>query len=78
MKRYGCFACHTLDGYGGSVGPQLNGVRYRKTHDALFRWIKSPWSVKPGTRMPQLNLTDEEVAKIVGYLETKDSIRIKK
>ncbi len=76
MERNGCFACHAVDGFGGQIGPALNGVKERKNREELFRWIKSPWSVKPGTKMPQFQLSDEAVLKILSYLETKDSIRV--
>lgn len=78
MERNGCLACHSIDGFGGSIGPALNGVKQRKSNDEMFRWIKSPFSIKPGTRMPQYFLSDEEIYKIVSYLETKDSLMVKK
>lgn len=77
MERNGCFACHAVDGFGGQVGPALNGVKNRKNREELFRWIKSPWSVKPGTSMPQYNLSDETILKIISYLETKDSLKVR-
>lgn len=76
MERNGCFSCHSVDGFGGRVGPELNGVGMRKSEEELFKWIKSPWSVKPGTRMPQFNLSDESILKIISYLETKDSLKV--
>ncbi len=75
MERNGCFACHALDGFGGSIGPVLNGVNKLKNREEMFRWIDSPWSVKPGTKMPQYNLSDDAILKIIGYLETKDSTK---
>jgi cytochrome c2 len=78
MERNGCFACHAVDGFGGQIGPALNGATKRKSREELYHWIKSPWSVKPGTRMPQYNLTDEAILKIIGYLETKDSVKVQR
>jgi len=77
MERNGCFSCHSVDGFGGQIGPGLNGVKQRKTREELFKWIQSPWSIKPGTKMPQYNLSEETILNIVGYLETKDSIKVK-
>lgn len=77
MERNGCFSCHSVDGFGGRVGPELNGVGKRKTDEELFRWIKSPWSIKPGTKMPQYSLSDDAVLKIVSYLGTKDSLNVR-
>jgi cytochrome c1 len=36
----------------------------------MQRWILDPPSVKPGTAMPKLGLTDDEAGTIVAYLET--------
>ena len=76
MERNGCLSCHTVDGFGGQIGPRLNGSAQRKTKEDLFLWIKSPIDVKPGTRMPQYNLPDESILKIIGYLETKDTLQV--
>jgi len=71
MERNGCFSCHRIDGFGGDIGPALNGVRTNKSREELSKWIKSPMSIKPNTRMPQFYLSDEDILKIVSYLETK-------
>src|SRR5579863_6869735 len=70
MKHYGCFLCHRIDDFGGNVGPKLNGVKSRKTREQLFAWIKSPSSIKPGTIMPEFHLSNDEILKIISYLET--------
>lgn len=72
MRQMGCFACHRLDDFGGSIGPRLNGVKYRKTRAQMFAWIKSPMSIKPNTIMPQFDLTDQQILQIISYLETKE------
>ncbi|MEO6941356.1 MAG: cytochrome c [Candidatus Kapaibacterium sp.] len=71
MQGHGCFLCHRMDNFGGAIGPKLNGVKERKTREQLFAWIKSPRSIKPNTIMPEFHLPDEEILKIISYLETK-------
>jgi len=66
-----CTACHALDGSGGAVGPALDGVGARLDGDYLTRWLKDPASVKPGTKMPKLPLTDAQVAELVTFLGSK-------
>jgi cytochrome c oxidase subunit 2 len=39
------------------------------THENLTRWLKDPQAIKPGSLMPDLNLTDAEVTALVAYLE---------
>jgi nitric oxide reductase subunit C len=66
-----CVACHVLDGQGGSVGPSLDGVALRRDDDYLRRWLHDPGSVKPGARMPNLGLADEQINELVAFLGTK-------
>ncbi len=77
MDNNKCFSCHSINGVGGTVAPSLNGVKYRKSPEMIFRWIKSPYSIKPGTAMPQYPFSDEQIGKIVSYLETVDSVHTK-
>ena len=64
------FACHAVGGRGGTVGPALDGVGSRFDQDYLSRWLNDPQSVRPGTAMPELPLTDEQVAALTTYLAT--------
>jgi cytochrome c2 len=77
-----CVGCHTIPGIpgaNGTVGPNLAGVASRTKiaggavnnsgPDDLKKWIANPPALKPGTLMPNLGLTDDELTKIVAYLE---------
>ncbi len=74
MDNNKCFSCHSINGVGGTVAPSLNGVKYRKSPEMIFRWIKSPDSIKPGTAMPQYPFANDQIRKIISYLETVDSV----
>jgi len=63
-----CIACHSLAGSGGNVGPALDGVANRFDEDYLAKWIADPQTVKPGTAMPKLPLTDSERQELVTFL----------
>jgi len=77
-----CVGCHMIPGIpgaNGTVGPNLAGVASRAKiaggavsnngPDDLKKWISNPPAEKPGTLMPNLGLTDDELNKIVAYLE---------
>jgi cytochrome c len=78
----GCGGCHTLAGIvgaTGTTGPSLTNVVLRPTlagesivnsPENLVQWLLDPPSLKPGTGMPRLGLTDAEARDIVGFLET--------
>ncbi len=63
-----CMACHKLGGTGGVVGPALDGVGKKYDAEYLDRWLKDPPSVKAGTTMPKLPLTDNERQELVRFL----------
>jgi cytochrome c oxidase subunit 2 len=79
--EYRCGACHTVRGTaaGGTTGPDLTHVMSRRTIAAgtlpnspatLAAWIANPQSQKPGTRMPNLQLSGEEIGAIDAWLVT--------
>jgi nitric oxide reductase subunit C len=63
-----CTGCHSLAGKGGVVGPALDGVAKRYTPDELRAWLKNPEQVKPGTKMPNLSLSDTTISELVTFL----------
>ena len=80
----GCIACHTaqgIQGATGTIGPNLNGIgdpakRPKLTDGAdntpehIREWIKDPQKLKPGTMMPNLQLTDKEADDLTALLLT--------
>jgi mono/diheme cytochrome c family protein len=74
--RIHCSRCHTVNGEGGRVGPELNApdrAAGRREPGWLRLWISDPNRVAPGTRMEPLNpaLPDRDavIASIIAYLQ---------
>jgi cytochrome c oxidase subunit 2 len=76
-----CADCHTLRGTpaDGDVGPDLTHLASRRTLAAstientpaeLRRWIADPQRIKPGSRMPAVPLTDNQLDDLTAYLES--------
>lgn len=76
-----CGACHTVRGTsaGGRVGPDLTHLMSRQTIAAgelknnianLSGWIANPQGIKPGARMPAVDLSGPELDAIRTYLTT--------
>jgi len=77
-----CAGCHLIRGTtaGGRIGPELThlmskqsiagGVLSPVNEETLTRWISNPPAVKPGTLMPNLNLSEQQVDDIVLFLQT--------
>ncbi len=36
----------------------------------LRAWLKNPPGIKPGSRMPNLELTDDEITKLIAMLDS--------
>ncbi|MCC6179298.1 MAG: c-type cytochrome [Chloroflexi bacterium] len=80
----GCIACHVaagVPGATGTVGPNLNGIGdpskrptladgKPNTPENIKAWIKDPQSLKPGTLMPNLGLSDKEADDLTAFLLT--------
>ena len=47
-----------------------NGTVPNNSIDDLAKWIQNPQALKPGTAMPKLGLTDEELNNMVSFLAT--------
>mgnify|MGYP001296455702 CR=1 FL=1 len=77
----GCGGCHVVSGVAGAVGetgPNLTGLGGRSqiadslemNGDNLREWLLDPPSVKPGTLMPNLGLSEDEVTVLSNWLLT--------
>ncbi len=76
-----CSSCHTVQGTSanGVFGPDLthlmsrstlgSGV-VRNTPENLRRWVEDPASLKPGSLMPAMQLSREDLDRVTAYLLT--------
>lgn len=63
-----CVACHSVGGQGGSLGPALDGEGSRRDAAWINTWLKDPAAVKPGTKMPNLSLSDDTRGQLTTWL----------
>ena len=70
--KYACQSCHIADGKTdkGYVGPTLAGVGDRLTPVWIYKWLKNPNMLSPGTPMPNPNLPDGEARDLTAFLVT--------
>lgn len=76
--NHSCLACHVVEGVTfGVLGPNLSHVGGRTTiaggalpmdADGLAAWLRDPFDVKPGSLMPDIDLTEDEITALVAYL----------
>jgi cytochrome c oxidase subunit 2 len=76
-----CASCHTMRGTSakGQIGPDLTHLQTRSTLAALTipnrkgylaGWVLDPQHVKPGNKMPGLNLSGPDFQALLTYLES--------
>lgn len=65
-----CAYCHKIGGKGGNVGPELDRVTGAESSQWLERHFRDPSSVTPGSKMPQLNLLDDEIKALTAYMKS--------
>jgi len=68
-----CKMCHSIAGAGGAMakmGGPLDGVV--ASHDAAWvrGYIADPKSKKADSKMPKVNLSDDDLNAVVSYLQT--------
>ena len=81
FTRAGCGGCHSITGRAtdNRFGPDLTHFGSRRTiaagtlpntRDDLAAWLRDPQAIKPGNKMPNLELGDDEIRSLVGFLES--------
>ncbi|MFN2646326.1 MAG: c-type cytochrome [Burkholderiales bacterium] len=81
IEQYACVTCHAIPGVVGSqapVGPSLARIASRSfiagvlpnTMENMALWLIAPQDVKPGTAMPDLDLSARDAKDIAAYLST--------
>jgi len=66
-----CISCHSINGQGGKLAPDLAKIASKAKEIWLFNFIKNPKRLQPGVEMPQFGFSDEEVAAITAYMTSE-------
>jgi len=69
FQREKCVDCHTINGKGGAVGPNLTNVGNRRSREYITEQLKDPKSHNPNTQMPSFkDLPEQDFKDLVAYL----------
>lgn len=72
---FACIACHTVDGKGGTVGPDHSDLASRLKRQWVEQWLKNPQAIKPDARMPRYRFEEWQFQALTNYLMTLSRYR---
>ncbi len=72
MSDLRCFSCHTIEGHGGDMAPDLTWEGTAVQRDWLTQFLKNPETLRPALirRMPKFNLSEAEINTLADYMLT--------
>ena len=77
VKTVGCQGCHVVgEGKRSEIGPRrtfgqpLENIGNKTTYEWIYNWVRDPKHYSPNTYMPNLRLTDAQVADVATYLSS--------
>jgi mono/diheme cytochrome c family protein len=65
-----CISCHSVEGKGGYLAPELGKIASEATASWIFNNIKNVHLLQPGVEMPQYGFSPEEIAQVTAYMES--------
>ena len=69
--REGCTGCHRFQAEGGGLGPDLQGVRSRRSAASIRAQITDPGTGNPASRMPAFrHLSWLDLESLVAFLRS--------
>jgi mono/diheme cytochrome c family protein len=66
-----CISCHSIEGKGGHLAPDLVKIASKATAVWIFNNIKNVHLLQPGVEMPQYGFSPEEIAQVTAYMESE-------
>ncbi|HKI89561.1 MAG TPA: c-type cytochrome, partial [Draconibacterium sp.] len=70
IENYNCAGCHNLEGFKPLTTISLDGIGSKVSRKWLTHWLKNPKEFQPKTKMPNFNLSDEEINLLSDFLMT--------
>jgi ubiquinol-cytochrome c reductase cytochrome b subunit len=68
FRKENCSSCHVVGEHGTAVGPDLTRASIHKDAAWMIQHFKRPSSMRPGTSMPPIQLTDAQLNSLAAFL----------
>jgi menaquinol-cytochrome c reductase cytochrome b/c subunit len=69
-REVNCSYCHSINGVGGAIGPDLSSIGGQLDKEELTVYLQNPDAMVPETLHPKLLFTSDELDALVAYLLT--------
>lgn len=69
-QSLGCSGCHTIQGIGGTMGPELTHVGSKRDRAWLLGHFKDPTAYVPNSAMPPTTAPDADLEQLTDYMLT--------
>ena len=69
-QAQGCSNCHSINGIGGTSGPDLTNEGSRHDRDWILGHFKDPQKYVKNSAMPPVTATDAEIEQLTAYMMT--------
>ncbi len=76
FESKGCVACHTINGVGGKVGPDLSVYGLQRTGDWIEQHHLDPRSLIGGSSMPDFKYSASELESVTLYLLAQKKLSV--
>lgn len=63
-----CITCHTLEGRGNGIAPELAGIGSKVNRSWLVAFLANPHAFQPDTLMPQYNFSRQDLLDLSQYM----------
>jgi cytochrome c553 len=75
--KYACQSCHIVDSANdkGYIGPALWSVGARLNAAWIYRWLKDPQALRPGSLEPNQRISDDDARALTAFLSSLQSSR---
>jgi ubiquinol-cytochrome c reductase cytochrome b subunit len=68
FREENCVSCHVVGEHGTPVGPDLTQTSIHKDAAWMIQHFKRPSTMRPGTSMPAIQLTDAQLNSLAAFL----------
>jgi nitric oxide reductase subunit C len=69
-QSLGCSACHSINGIGGTTGPDLTKVGAKRDRHWLKEHFENPQKLVPNSAMPKVEAPEADIEKLTDYMLT--------